>query len=74
MILGVKKNKCFKNNVHYPREHLHGTSHFKINVVKTVTNFYRLSPPPPPPKYMLSVAKIGRHVADFFVSHHVVKL
>lgn len=29
---------------------------------------------PPPLKYMLSVAKIGRHVADFFVSHHVVKL
>lgn len=29
---------------------------------------------PPPPKYMLSLAKIGRHVADFFVSHHVVKL
>lgn len=35
---------------------------------------FTVSHPPPPPKYMLSVAKIGRHVADFFVSHHVVKL
>lgn len=42
---------------------------WKLSPTLTVSH-----PPPPPPKYMLSVAKIGRHVADFFVSHHVVKL
>lgn len=35
---------------------------------------FTVSHPHPPSKYMLSVAKIGRYVADFFVSHHVVKL
>lgn len=46
MILGIFFfKKCFENNIHHPREHLHSTrGHFKINVVKTVANFF--TPPP----------------------------
>lgn len=46
----------------------------KLTSWKLSPTFTVSHPHPPPPKYMLSVAKIGRYVADFFVSHHVVKL